>query len=181
MESTENQEPKFLNIDFEIGDYKYNYNFNKMKASQVLAAIKYFKIELALEDNLPKNPSEIEVIAQRQVQRYAVSAMINKYKKDSDDLEVYSEAKPPAFAFLDELEGADNFTKLMEARQDFFYHTGLINIELTKVLPDLIKQLNELNEVERAQIFKMIAISQNSPSSRTNAKNITQKKGTGKN
>lgn len=68
----------------------------------------------------------------------------------------------------------------MEVRQDFFFHTGLYNIELTKGLGDLMKQLNELGEIERAQVFKMIASMNQSDSTTTRGRSTTQKSTTEK-
>lgn len=168
--SEETQQPKFLIVDFECNGKKYQYNFDRLTANQIYAGMKYFKLDLAMEENLPVRPDEVVTITQRQVQKYAFAAILNVFKKDSEDFEKYLEQKPPAFDFLDEITGKDNFIKLMEIRQDFFYHTGLINIELTKGLGDLMKQLNGLSEIERSQVFKMMAMNQ-SDITRTKGKN----------
>lgn len=173
--SEEKQEPQYLQIQFETDKGKYEYDFNKLTAAQVFSGIKYFKLELGMDENLPNTPSEVEIITQRQVQRWAFASILNKFKSGSDEIMPFSEARPPAFDFLDEVKGAENFRNLMEIRQNFFSHTGLYNLELTKGLGDLMKQLNGLSEIEKAQVFKLMNSTNISDSMTKKGRNSTQK------
>ncbi len=174
----QNQEPKYLDIDFIIDEEKYNYNFDKLNANQIYAGRTYFHIMLELHEKLPASPEEVEIITKRLIQKHAFASIINKEDKNTGKFIKYNQTSPVCFNFLDDLYGADNFQKLEEIKTDFFYHTGLFNKELTMGLPDLMKQLQTLSETERQQIFKAAIQLGDSNSSTKKGRNTTTHRNT---
>jgi len=176
-ENTENQIPEsqYLDINWEIGDEKFNYNFNNLSAIQILVGKMYFTIEMDIKEKLPNTPDEVSTIATRQIQRNAFAAIINK-RKDENSFIPYVESAPPSFKFLDNIVGETNYQNVMDAREDFFYRTGLFNKESMMGLADLMQQLNQLSEMERTQVLKLVGQFQGSNGLKTKGRNSTREK-----
>jgi len=172
-------EPQYLDIDWNIGDDKYNYNFNKLSAIQILVGKMYFSLEMDVHEKIPHTPDEFEALTKRRIQRFAFSSIVNK-REDENTFEKYVESNPPSIHFLDNIVGETNYQNVMNAREDFFYRTGLFNRESMMGLGDLMQQLNQLSEVERIQVLKLAGNFQDSNDLKTNAKNTTKKKTTEK-
>lgn len=134
----------------EAGDIIYDiyvYSFNEMGFNRKIAAEQLFSMSAKMLINAPSTVDQLQVILNNAIFTRAFSAIL--MKKIGDDYETYHPQKVElSDRQLDYLgREEEEYKKLLECRDDFFYRTGLQSPLLTMQSNDIMAQLLDLMKV----------------------------------
>ncbi|MCK9301680.1 MAG: hypothetical protein M0P35_00535 [Bacteroidales bacterium] len=134
----------------EAGDIIYDiyvYSFNEMGFNRKIAAEQLFSMSAKMLINAPSTVDQLQVILNNALFTRAFSAIL--MKKIGDDYETYHPQKVElSDRQLDYLgREEEEYKKLLECRDDFFYRTGLQSPLLTMQSNDIMAQLLDLMKV----------------------------------
>lgn len=134
----------------EAGDIIYDiyvYSFNEMGFNRKIAAEQLFSMSAKMLINAPSTVDQLQVILNNALFTRAFSAIL--MKKIGDDYKTYHPQKVElSDRQLDYLgREEEEYKKLLECRDDFFYRTGLQSPLLTMQSNDIMAQLLDLMKV----------------------------------
>jgi hypothetical protein len=119
---------------------KFIYDFNELGMDRKLMGRKFFEIADKSLVNLPKEPEHIEILANRRAELYAWSAILIKIGEDGKP-ELYDPGNiltQYQFSQLGKTE--EDWNKLMECKNDFFFKVGLQSSALMMQSNDIMLQ-----------------------------------------
>ncbi|MBX3044918.1 MAG: hypothetical protein KIT33_09800 [Candidatus Kapabacteria bacterium] len=144
---------------------EFVYDFELMGADRMLAGRKLFHISNQEFANRPAQSDELGSLVARQAERQGFAAILMR-KIDENLFEFYNEQTANAFDALKDIQGSENFIKLMECQDHFFGKVGLQKPELMTQSLDImmqsvnilktIEQLKEAGGLELTQLTEMI-------------------------
>lgn len=129
-----------IDEDGHIVKDKFIYDFNEIGMDRKLMGRKFFEIADKSLLNLPKEPEHIEILANRRAELYAWSAILMKIGEDGKP-ELYEPGNiitQQQFSQLGRTE--EEWNKLMECKNDFFFRVGLQSSALMTQSNDIMLQ-----------------------------------------
>lgn len=166
-------------VQFIIENENYYYDFENMSIAQISACESMFTLHLQMFTNLPKTPSDMEVILERQMLAKARALLLMKVKNEKNGNVIEYEAFTPATHSSNILNGlkGNDFVKLESCKDDFFMRTPLFQIESQRQQMRLMPMLKDLDleTIEKMRAIEEIQTSNSIQTVKNNKEKNTMK------
>ena len=148
---TEEKEPELLTHEFEIDGKSYIYNIDQLSAERILTAVSLFQLHQKMKMTNPATVDELKMIINRKTEIYALATLLVEVEKDENGkiikyIDEFDTFQFDTIKLLSQMKSRAELTRLMECKNDFFFHTGLVPEESLQQLLDLTKQLSSEKE-----------------------------------
>ena len=144
---------------FTVGNNKFIYCFDEMSANRILQAEGLWRLQRALLKNLPKLPSELQILIERRTQQNAFAAMLMKVTPNG--YEKFNHTSTSSLDALDEITGID-YDRLIECKSDFFLNTGLsLEVSTEQSEQQMTAAVAALKEMSPEQLASISPLIQN--------------------
>lgn len=152
-------EQEYKKETFEAGSDTFVYCFDEMSMDRILEGYRLFKIDLEMVKQLPKLPSEVQILVERKTLQHAFAAIL--MKQTAHGYEKYDTGNLSSMDALKSLTGKD-YKKLESCKQDFFLNSGLSSEVLTMQSEKQTKDaVNLLKEITPEQLERLTPLIQN--------------------
>lgn len=122
---------------------EYVYNYELMTIDRMLSAKKLFILSQKEYELLPKDADELTTLITREAERQAFAAILMK-RNDDGTFERYDPYNLMSFNALSEIQGGDNYNKLIQCQENFFLKVQIQSPELVQKSLNIMRQSTDI-------------------------------------